>query len=233
LCFYPSQPLFAASFLSVPNEPELRQGPLHLLVTVLHQGRGKQQQLSLAPSRKNPSQSIGFDFKLKSRSPWIQRGSRILKFPEDLKAFLKQRRNAPGGGSYTLFTLENSNFRTRPITKIEEKPPIQQTLEQDVFHREETLALISIMAELDYTSKPTIVGDPNLVFIHNAAWDVLKHFPGFTNRKTRSKASFYAYGPHHTLDPKLWGVREIFRRGEFSRDHATWNDLLRWTQGEC
>ncbi|PVG02146.1 hypothetical protein CPB86DRAFT_610393 [Serendipita vermifera] len=208
LCFYPSEPSFAASFLSVPKDTPLRLGPLHLLVTILHLGRGKPP-LHPSPSLKNRPQYEAFGFDSKLGSPWIQRGLRVLNFPDDLKVFLKQR----PGGAYTLFTLENSNFRTNPSSKIEEKPPIQQTFEQGVYHREETLALISIMTGLQYISKPVQYGDPNIVFIHNAAWDILKHFPGFTNRKTRSKVSFYAYGPYHALHPKLWGVREIFKRG--------------------
>ncbi|CAG8707628.1 16496_t:CDS:2, partial [Acaulospora colombiana] len=125
LCFYPSQPSFAASFLSVPKEPELRQGPIHLLITVLHLGRGKQQVYPSPSLKIRPKYDI-FGSVSRLGSPWIQRGLRILNFPDELKAFLKQR----PGGAYTLFTMENSNFRTKPLSKIEEKQPIQQTFEQ-------------------------------------------------------------------------------------------------------
>jgi hypothetical protein len=54
----------------------------------------------------------------------------------------------------------------------------------------------------------------DITFIHNNSWEVLKKLPGLNDRLGRPHTQFFAFGPHHSLSPDKWGVREVFKRGE-------------------
>jgi hypothetical protein len=144
-------------------------------------------------------------------SPKLQRGFRILRFPLRVKEMLQGR--AQGYKSYFIFTPESLVFRYGNPVNIDKLPETEHS-RYKIDHREETRALQSIMQALGFTSKPPILGTATVVFIHNAAWDMLKHLPGLHDRKSRIRNWFFCYGPHHALEPHLWGVREVFKRGQ-------------------
>lgn len=127
----------------------------------------------------------------------------------EIRTALQQRYpDDPKKRTYTIATVESFGFRYHGIdTHVAEEHSAR-----GIVHQEETLALIRTMKEMGYRSKP---GNDSsaVVFIHNAAFDMSKHLLGLHARKLRSKYWFFAYGPFHALEPRLWGVREIFKRG--------------------
>jgi hypothetical protein len=127
----------------------------------------------------------------------------------EIKTALRQRYPAdPKKRTYIIATVESFGFRLHGI----DNHVAEEHTAQGIVHQEETLALISTMKELGYKSRP---GSDNaaVVFLHNAAFDMSKHLLGLHARKLRSKFWCFAYGPFHALEPRLWGVREIFKRG--------------------
>lgn len=191
---------------------ELRKGPLHLIVTVI------KAELALASSSAS-----SLDRRIEGHDEWyrpplnlphspkLQRGFRILRFPLRVEELLQRR--AKEYKLYFIFTPESLTFRYENPNNIEEMVQ-DEHLGCKIDHREETRALQYIMQSLAFTPKPANRGTAAVVFIHNAAWDMLKHLPGLHDRKSRIRNWFFCYGPHHALEPRLWGVREVFKRGE-------------------
>ena len=133
----------------------------------------------------------------------------MLRFSMELRTALQQRE--PKRKTYKLATVESFGFRHSMAAKMEEQLPDEHA-KHGVVHQEETVALMHTMNGMGYASKR---GNDSaaVVFIHNAAWDMLKHLLGLHELKARPMVWFFAYGPFHALDSRLWGVREIFKRG--------------------
>ncbi|KAG8816746.1 hypothetical protein FRC17_000205 [Serendipita sp. 399] len=235
LCFYASDQSFALNQLGVAPSSELRMGLLHLLVSVIKSDM-PQQPTSTSSSFAIKSLSgvnpeTYYLLPAGSFRPAVVRGARILRFPKDLTIVFKRRKDGVRGTHYSLCTAESLGFRfpdgfrfPKDVHYIDEVTPEEhaphiysrtdgEVLKHTINHLDETQALIEIMKKLGIPSKKPISGDANIVFIHNESWEMLKHFKGLGNRKSRPEVWFYAYGPCHALDPSLWGIREIFKRG--------------------
>ncbi|CCA77966.1 hypothetical protein PIIN_00680 [Serendipita indica DSM 11827] len=213
LCIYPSWPPFCAERFKVT--PSIN---LHLMVTVLK--CKSELQLISSTSRLTAPQDTQKTYPPSiALTPSASRGMRILNFPDTLARTIQERR-AQGILSYTLCTAESMSFRfdykqNAEDIKDEHVDSVDpsQHRRRGVLHMDETVALIELMRQWDVKPKPAYVGTALMVFIHNNAWDMLRYFPGLTDRKTRASIGFYAYGPYHALHPSLWEVREIFKRG--------------------
>lgn len=197
-----------SDFLRIPSTSELRQGPTHLLVTVL--------KVHINTPVPDPFQQwrsvVGYEWYHPKSKTWnkpsFQRGYRILRFPMQLLSQLQRRKM-----TYTVFTEESLSLRYGTPRNVCEIPPSKEAPEKyGIYHREETLALIAVMDELQFTPCPAVKSS-NIVFIHNGAWNMLRHFLGFHARLSDQKTWFFCYGPYHALDSRLWGVREVFKRG--------------------
>jgi len=206
LCFWPSHSSAIAENLKLPAHSELRQEPPHLLITVLKRIEKDSINMPTLPYRR---QNLEMSSSRPSLSPAIARGIRVLQLSQEIRAALQQRyANDPTKRTYIISTVESFGFRHN---QIDTHTP-EEHAAKGVVHQEETLALVHTMNELGYKSKPN-TDSASVVFIHNAAFDMSKHLLGLHERKQRPKVWFFAYGPFHALEPRLWGVREIFKRG--------------------
>lgn len=199
--------------MNIPARSELRLGPLHLIVTVM---KGNFESDTL-PKPPTVSGDVDYDW---CKAPPILRHSSVpprafatLRFPVQVKEILQSR--GPSLKTYYIFTAEGLPFRYEVPSDIPQPDQANK-----VRHREETRALESIMRSLEFKPRPATVGTATVIFIHNAAWEMLKYLPGFHDRKTHIKKWFFCYGQHHTLHPRLWGVREVFKRGKIDSFQA-------------
>lgn len=196
--------------MGIPANSELRLGPLHLLVTVIKPAS------RLESSGVAPLTQVRNDKRIAhpslSHRHAIERGIRSLRFPPEIRTALQQRcSEASKRATYVLATVESFAFRHPPTVGIEEKASDDHA-KHGVIHQEETQALIHIMNDMGYISRKA-TDSADIVFIHNAAWSTLKHLLGLFDRLSHHRVWFFAYGPFHALDPQLWGVREVFKRG--------------------
>ncbi|KAG8759505.1 hypothetical protein FRC14_005793 [Serendipita sp. 396] len=243
LCFYASDQIHFLNRLGIPPSSELRAGMQHLLVSVIRRESSVASSLSIFTSSAEENYDAFFLFPASSSCPAVVRGARLLRFPKELGIVFKRRKSILPVTRYTLYTAESLAFRfteddiasfilnskiaslvdyKKNPTHIDEIAPDHHALRWFpqgekpkllVNHSDETQALIEIMKKLDIQSKAPMRGDTNIVFIHNGSWEMLKHFKGLGDRKSRPDVWFYAYGPYHALHSSLWGVRQVFKRG--------------------
>jgi hypothetical protein len=188
--------------LNISLSSELRAGSLRLLVTVLRGGMGSTGiKVNITAPRLEHHRPV-------NESSAIERGKRLLQFPKRLQDELMSRNPK----FYGLFTAESAGFRHQHDGDYHMANTHQKI---GILHREETLALIALMTRLGYTSRRGERGNANVVFIHNAAWDLLQEFLGFCERLSHIEYWFFAYGAYHALHPKHWEIRAVFKRGNF------------------
>lgn len=221
LCFYPSHSSVLANSLGIPAQSELRHNPMRLLVTVIKPAsHSKSLEITRLPRYRNSAHTNPLNL---ISCHAIERGVRALRFPSEIKVALQQR--YPGDlakRNFVLATVESFGFRH--TAKIDEILP-QEHAKYGVVHQEETLALIHTLNEIGYSAQRA-TEYASVVFIHNAAWDTLKHLLGLHPRKVTAKTWFFAYGPFHALDSRLWGVREVFKRGAKENGSQTVSNIF-------
>jgi len=147
------------------------------------------------------------------QDPDISRGLAILKLPQSTfeawqKAWRKQR-------TFSLFTLEAILFRKNIPAKTlyGDQIPAHEQAAWCIRHQPETKALLKIL-EMAQLKPWHLMERSEITFIHNNSWEFLKKLPGLNDRLARLHTQFFAYGPHHSLSPDKWGVREVFKRGK-------------------
>lgn len=158
------------------------------------------------------------------RDPDISRGLMLLKLPQrTFKVWQTAWQPVGRPRSFSLFTMETILYRSQTPdgkTLHGDHLPAHEHATWGLKHQPETKALLKIlgMAQL----KPWhLMERTDITFIHNNAWEFLKKLPGLNDRLGRPQTQFFAFGPHHSLSPDKWGVREVFKRGESWRSVFT------------
>jgi hypothetical protein len=79
----------------------------------------------------------------------------------------------------------------------------------------DTVALDRILRNTPGCKIVTVLdGDARIIFIHVAAWGLLHRLVGLVDRRRRRQdVQFYTYGSDPTVEPKHWGVHEVFPIG--------------------
>ena len=161
------------------------------------------------------------------QDPDISRGLMLLRLTQSTFETLKtawQRGKKPL--SFGLFTMETILFRKN----IDQNTPDRKPLYGDQLpahehaawrlkHQPETKALLKIL-ELAQLKPWHLMERSDITFIHNNSWEFLKKLPGLEDRLGRH-IQFFAFGPHHSLSPDKWGLREVFKRGKRQRSMLT------------
>jgi len=139
----------------------------------------------------------------------------LLKLPQSMFGAW-QTAFQPGGKqrTFSLFTMETILYRTtNGAIWHGDQLPADQHAAWRLKHQPETKALLKIlkMAQL----KPWhLMERTDITFLHNNSWELLKKLPGLNDRLGRPHIQFFAFGPHHSLPPDKWGVREVFKKGK-------------------
>ena len=81
----------------------------------------------------------------------------------------------------------------------------------------DTLALTTVLNSASGCKiVPILTGSARFIFIHVGAWDILHKLIGLVDRRRRRQdVQFYTFGSDPMVEPKHWGVHEVFPIGGF------------------
>jgi hypothetical protein len=170
---------------------------------------------------ETPERLLSLPREVLYQDPDISRGLMLLKLTQSMFETLQTawRPVKKKQLTFSLFTMESILFRKyldqkTPDRKIlfGDELPAHQHAAWRLKHQPETKALLKIL-ELAQLKPWHLMERTDITFIHNNCWEFLKKLPGLHDRLGRPH-QFFAFGPHHSLSPDKWGVREVFKRGE-------------------
>ena len=113
--------------------------------------------------------------------------------------------------SFSLFTMETVLCRKGKWHG--DQLPAHEHAAWRLKHQPETKALLKIL-EMARLKPWHLMERTDITFLHNNSWEFLKKLPGLHDRLGCPHIQFFAFGPHHSLSPDKWGVREVFKRGK-------------------
>lgn len=196
------------------------------LVLVLLKGRFRPPQDALL--HETPETLLKLPREVLHQDPDISRGLMLLRLTQSTFETWKtawQRVKRPPL-SFGLFTMETILFRKNiDQNTLDRKPlygdqlPAHDHAAWRLKHQPETKALLKVL-ELAQLKPWHLMERSDITFIHNNSWEFLKKLPGLDDRLGRH-TQFFAFGPHHSLSPDKWGIREVFKRGECRRSMLT------------
>lgn len=180
-----------------------------------------------ARPRETPERLLSLPREVLYQDPDISRGLTLLNLTQStFERWQTAWRPGKRPIAFSLFTMETILFRK----VLDQKNPDRKPLHGDQLpvhdhaawrlkHQPETKALLKILESTQL--KPWhLMERTDITFIHNNCWEFLKKLPGLNDRLARPH-QFFAFGPHHSLSPDMWGVREVFKRGERQRSMLT------------
>ena len=180
-----------------------------------------------ARPRETPERLLGLPREVLYQDPDISRGLMLLNFTQStLEMWQAAWRPGKKPLLFSLFTMETILFRAPDQKYPERKPwhgdqlPAHEHAAWRLKHQPETKALLKIL-ELTQLKPWHLMERTDVTFIHNNSWEFLKKLPGLNDRLGRPYTQFFAFGPHHSLSPDKWGVREVFMRGKRRRSMLT------------
>ena len=127
----------------------------------------------------------------------------VLAMPDNILSFIPKR-------AYCIWAAS-----------VEEKPPDSGRGFKKIYRnlREETKALISVL-EKNEAQNVGYRTDLRIIFVHVGALRTLTKLPALVERREkRNEIRFYTYGFHHSVDPRYWGMHEIYPIGELLRNY--------------
>lgn len=180
-----------------------------------------------ARPRETPERLLGLPREVLYQDPDISRGLTLLNFTQStLEMWQAAWPPVKKTQLFSLFTMETILFRTPDHKTPDRKPwhgdqlPAHEHAAWRLKHQPETKALLKIL-ELTHLKPWHLMERTDVTFIHNNSWELLKKLPGLNDRLGRPHTQFFAFGPHHSLSPDKWGVREVFKRGKRRRTMLT------------
>ena len=79
----------------------------------------------------------------------------------------------------------------------------------------DTMALTTVLSSAPGCKMASVLaGEARFIFIHVGAWGALHKLVGLVDRRLRRQdVQFYTYGSDPTVEPKYWGVQQVFLTG--------------------